>query len=121
MEQLIAHLIGDYVFQNHWMANRKTTAWLPAMVHAVFYGLPFLVLVSTWSQWSIIVLTHAIIDRYRLAKYWVDFWGIGKAGWVGKRMGVEVDDAPPFLGVWLLILVDNTLHLTINFLVLSAV
>ena len=28
-------------------------------------------------------------------------------------------DAPPFLGVWLLILVDNTLHMCINYAALT--
>lgn len=120
MEQLIAHLVGDYILQNHWMANKKTTSWFAAVVHAAFYGVPFLLLIGTWWQWAIIVGTHAVIDHYRLAKYWVDFWGVGKAGWVGEQFGVAVDDAPPFLGVWLLILVDNTMHLTINYLTLAA-
>ena len=127
MDQLIAHLVGDYVLQNHWMATRKTKAWWPAVVHVLLYGLPFLLLVDNALQWSVIVGTHLVIDRFRLAALWVRFWGNGTHGtvmrcldktmhaWLDPNFSTEVDDAPPFLGVWLLILVDNVAHLTINY------
>lgn len=129
MEILLCHLVGDYVLQNHIMATRKTSSWLWATIHSVFYGLPFLLLVSSWEQWAVIVGTHIIIDRFRIAAWWVDFWGTGKAGWLPTqivRLFVPVEDldevlpknAPDWLGVWLLILVDNTLHMSINFAVL---
>lgn len=129
MGQLIAHLVGDYVLQNHLMATRKTSSWLWAAVHALFYGLPFLLLVSAPWQWVVIVGTHAVIDRYRVAAWWVRFWGIGCAGWLPiylhrwlhrEAEDLVVDPAPPFLAVWLLIIADNTLHLLINYLTLAA-
>lgn len=141
MSQLLAHLIGDYVLQNHWMAANKTKSSIPALIHVLLYGLPFLFLVSEVWQWFVIVGTHFVIDRWRLASYWVDFWGHGKMGWLPKQINKihftlsgghstdtesegpsallwPVPDAPPFLGIWLLIIVDNTMHLTINYLVL---
>ena len=117
MPELIAHLIGDYCLQNHWMATKKTDRWWPALLHALFYGLPFLFLISSWQQWAVIVGTHLIIDRLRLAGYWVRFWGVGHPGWMARWAG-PIDPPPPFLGVWLLIIVDNTLHLLINHLAL---
>ena len=117
MTQLLAHLIGDYVLQSHVMATRKTSSWGWALTHAVFYGLPFLLLVSHAWQWVVIVGTHAVIDRYRLAGYWCRWWGVGYPGLWTKAEGFEAP--PPFLGVWLLILVDNTMHLTINYLTLG--
>jgi len=146
MEQLLAHLVGDYVLQNHWMAMNKTRRWSPAAIHALLYGLPFLLLVDNPTQWLVVVCTHLVIDRFRIARYWVDFWGNGKEGqvyaWLMRRVNWHrsvdnthwerqfkprgehheateyhpgVEDAPPFLGVWLLILVDNTMHLIINY------
>jgi len=117
--QILAHLIGDYVFQNQWMATRKTTQWLPALVHAVFYTLAFLILFGP--SWALLIIggTHAVIDRYRLAKYVCRFWGIGENGWVMEKLGVKIDSPPPFLAVWLLIIVDNTSHLLINGLALG--
>lgn len=102
----------------------------PAVVHAVCYGLPFLLLVDSMLAWAVIVGAHAIIDRYRLARYWVEWWGVGywpprwwnAWGWMLGRLGYKWfgdfekrKDAPPFLAVWLLIIVDNTMHMTINY------
>src|SRR5690606_27250565 len=78
--QLLAHLVGDYVLQNHWMAALKSSDKRVAAVHALFYGLPFLLLVSSPAQWLVIVMTHAAIDHYRLAAAWVRLWGIGTMG-----------------------------------------
>ena len=146
MSELICHLVGDYVLQNHWMAGTKTKSWLAALLHAGLYTLPFLVLTQSALALLVIFGTHALIDRYRLARYWVQFWGIGEEGEVvplvmlmrgferihqrdedGTCYSIYVrpscDDleerkgaapAPPFLAVWLLILVDNTMHLAIN-------
>lgn len=35
MIQLIAHLLGDYVIQNNWMASNKTKSTWAAMVRRV--------------------------------------------------------------------------------------
>jgi len=125
MLQLVAHLLGDYVLQNHWMAQRKTSSLLVALLHAVLYGLPFLLLTRSLWALAVIALTHAVIDRWRLARYWCRFWGVGESGVVvqfirdrtideGVFFDKERDVAPPFLGIWLLIIVDNTAHLAIN-------
>jgi hypothetical protein len=114
MGELIAHLTGDYVLQNHWMANRKTSSSLAAAIHVFFYTLPFLLLSQHWQATSVIAGTHFVIDRFRLAKYWVHFWGVGNTGWVGRKLGLDVAAAPDWLAVWLLIIVDNTAHLAIN-------
>ena len=39
-DQLVAHVVGDYVLQSDWMATRKTLHWTPALVHAVLYSVP---------------------------------------------------------------------------------
>lgn len=120
MPELISHLLGDYVFQNHWMATNKVRAWFPAIVHAAVYSLIFLLwLQPSWQAMAVIFGTHAIIDRYRLAGYWVRFYGIGCEScfqrYNREMMGwPPTKPAPPFLAVWLLIIVDNTFHLVIN-------
>ncbi len=121
MSELLCHLIGDYVLQNHWMANRKTSSFFVAAVHGLFYSIPFLFLGISPAQWLVSTWTHVLIDHYRIAKLWVDFWGVGTPGKVMKLFGSRIEqpsEAPPFLGVWLLIIVDNTLHLCINHAVL---
>lgn len=121
MEQLLIHLLGDYIFQTEWMASNKTKSLLPAFTHATVYSLPFLFLTSSPLALFVIWLTHLLIDHYRLARYvifaknkvtdlslkWEDCSGTGFH-----------KDVPAWLSVWLMIIVDNTLHLFINYSVL---
>lgn len=78
MEQLILHLFGDYVSQSDWMAQNKTKCFTPAAVHAVVYSLPFLLLRPSWIAFVVILVTHFLIDRYRVARmvtYSKNVWG----------------------------------------------
>lgn len=117
MEQLILHLIGDYITQSDWMANNKTKQWIPAIIHALVYSIPFLLIGSLYA-FVVIAVTHAFIDRHRLIKYilrakewrWNTEWGYITEGENAK---------PAFMWIWLMIAADNTLHLTINYLALK--
>lgn len=123
---LLCHLIGDYVLQSHVMATRKTSSWWWALIHAAFYSIPFAALL--WMTAALVPAlvallviggTHAYIDRYAIAAKWCRWYGVGHPGiwWrpysVGE-MRAEFAPPPPFLGVWLTIIVDNTMHLAIN-------
>lgn len=44
MEQLIAHLVGDYLLQSDWMAQHKRRSTIACLLHALLYALPFLLL-----------------------------------------------------------------------------
>lgn len=83
-DQLVAHLIGDYILQSDWMANNKTKAWIPTIAHVLTYMLPFLFLTQSVPALAFIVITHAIIDHYRLARYicWVKNFLAPK--WIGE-------------------------------------
>jgi hypothetical protein len=139
MEQLILHLIGDYVTQSDWMANGKTSKYGPAAVHATVYSVPFLLLRPSMTAFAMILITHFFIDRFRLAKYIVyaknflaptsviwftndelttrGVWEMrGKYKWDNCDTTGYPSETPAWLAVWLMILVDNTMHLTINFL-----
>lgn len=71
MIQLIIHLIGDYCTQSDWMATNKTKASFPALMHALVYSLPFLLLTRRPVALFVIFGTHFFIDRFRLARYLV--------------------------------------------------
>lgn len=133
MEQLILHLIGDYCTQSDWMAQNKTKRWFPAIAHATIYSLPFL-LIGSWTAVLVIWLTHAVIDRFRLARYlcwaknWIAPWEtrwIAEAGghhkippnwpWKSCQATGYPPETPAWLAVWLMILADNTIHLAINY------
>lgn len=143
MIQLILHLIGDYITQSHWMAENKTKRSWPAMVHAIVYSLPFLLLKPSLSAFAVILGTHFLIDRFRLARCVVwgknrifgarppyptgsdDLEGISnyddhdrKWSWSNCSATGYPSEVPAWLSVWLLIIADNTLHLTINYLAL---
>ena len=116
---LIAHVIGDYVLQSSWMAQEKSAHWWPAIAHALAYGLPFLVITRSPGALLVIVGTHAVIDRYRLARYVV--WAtdhLAPAGSVPRWSQCRATGFPPDLPAWLatglLIITDNTMHVIIN-------
>lgn len=117
MDQILLHLIGDYVSQTHWMAENKTKAHLPALLHATVYSLPFLLIGSPMAV-LVIWATHFLIDRYRIARYVV--WA--KNRFLNPSFPALADcptgyppESPAWLSVWLLIAADNTLHLVINY------
>jgi uncharacterized protein DUF3307 len=112
-------MVGDYLIQSDWMAQEKTKRWWPAIVHAVTYGLPFLVITRNPIALAVIVGTHAVIDRYRLARHVV--WAknhLALAGsvpsWSECRATGYPPDRPVWLTTWLLIIADNTIHVLIN-------
>lgn len=121
MEQLILHMVGDYLTQSHKMATEKTKSWLWAWIHGVIYGAPFAFLTKSPLAILVIMTSHMVIDRHRLARYvifaknwvtspemkWSDCSGTGYPS-----------DTPAWLAVWLMIIADNIIHIVINYLAL---
>lgn len=128
-DQLLAHAVGDYILQSDWMANEKTKRSIAALVHVLTYGLPFLLLRPSVGAYAVIVVTHFVIDRWRLARHIVMLKNVfGHPATYTERMPLDLpmygtstgyaEDTPPFLAVWLFIIADNILHVTINGLAL---
>jgi len=116
MTEFLAHAFGDYIVQSDWMANEKTKRHLPAALHAVSYAACFLPLTRSSKALVIIGGTHFVIDRWRLAKH---------VGWFKNQLAPESfrpahtatgygEEKPDWMAVWLMIITDNTIHLTIN-------
>lgn len=118
---LLAHLVGDYVAQSHWMAARKTSAWLPALAHGAAYTACYLVVTRSLVALLIIGGTHVVIDRYRLARHliWIKNHLAPRSGqprtWHECSATGYDPEVPGWLAVNLMIVCDNTLHLVINF------
>ena len=107
MLQLICHLIGDFCLQNDYIAERKTRNTAVCLMHVLLYSVPFFALIGpSWPAMAVIVGTHFLIDRFSLTRLWVN----------GFKIGVEKDYPIRF---WLYVIVDNTIHLTINYVALS--
>lgn len=103
MNWLIAHLIGDYLIQNDWMAQNKKERTLPCLVHVSLYTTAVFAL-TLWPWWAmaIVFVTHFIQDRTKIITWWMA--KIGQRGF-----------ANPPLGPWSIIVVDNVWHLVVLF------
>ncbi len=116
-DQIIAHFVGDYILQSDWMVREKSRRWLAALVHVIFNTLPILFLNTNPVTLTIIAGTHLVIDRLRLARYVI--W-IKNYPWPGSRPWSECkdtgfdQDVPKYMAAWLLIIVDNSIHILIN-------
>lgn len=115
-DQIVAHLVGDYILQSHWMAKLKTQKSWAAAAHAATYTLPFLFITLEPLALALICGTHFMVDRWRLARFvvWAKNW---PHPWQARRPITATgypDDVPPWMAVWLLIVTDNTLHLLLN-------
>ena len=123
------------------MSRRKRTSSGWAGFHALVYSLPFWLLYPSCSlaAWAVIGGSHFFIDRFGLARYVVWVKNIIFGMWPNRLFGNADDsdeesqddaerlawknckatgypaDIQPWLGVMLLIVADNAIHLSINY------
>jgi len=100
------------------MARKKFESFPVALLHAAVYSLPFLLITTSLLAVAVIFVTHAVIDRYRLARFviYAKNWTTDRTlRWVDCAATGYHKDVPPWLAMWLLIAVDNTTHLAINY------
>jgi len=115
--QIVAHLVGDYLLQSDWMAREKHRRLDAAALHVVFYTLPFVLITQEPVALALIALLHLIVDHFSVAKYLA--W-LKNRPWPGSQPWSECRDYgfPPNMPVWqsswLLVIIDNTLHIVIN-------
>ena len=106
MEQLILHLFGDYVLQNQWITNNKIQnnlkGYLISFLHAVIYSIPFLIFLTTWEAWLIILISHFFIDKYQFAKHWVKIMNFRNKNYMVVNNGIRI-------------VIDNCFHLICNY------
>lgn len=118
MEQLLIHLVGDYVIQNDWMAlNKKKRNWigeLACQIHCITYSLPFL-FVGSWFSVLLIYASHYLLDRTNIASWLIAL----KNGMSDIKNFGFTHDRPFAISIWLNIFFDNTLHLVCNYLILT--
>lgn len=112
MIQLIAHLFGDFVFQNDWMAKHKNLytieGWGACIVHCLFYSLPFLFVTLNPISILLIISSHFVIDKFSLAKHWNDIF----------KVGARLPDIF-WIKTYLIFMVDMAFHLACNFLIIK--
>jgi hypothetical protein len=124
-QAIVAHMIGDYVLQSDWMANNKTKSVVAAFCHVMTYSIPFMVLTPVSSEGLLfIIVTHFAIDYWRLARYVVfakNFMCPAREipTWDDCKTTGYPSDRPAWLAVWLLIIADNLMHITLNAIALQ--
>lgn len=120
IEQLIAHGVGDYVLQSDWMAAEKTQRSLATLVHVALYTLCFVPLTQSPSALLAIGASHFVIDRWRLARHvgWLKNHLAPRSGWPPPWAECSATgyapDKPPWMAVWLMIIVDQVMHVACN-------
>lgn len=67
---IVAHLVADWIFQNHWMATNKSSlthlaAWTHGVIHFIAMLFVFTPLVAL-----LIACTHMLIDTRRPIQWW---------------------------------------------------
>ena len=120
-DQILAALVGDYILQSHTMAIRKVMNSTYAFYHSLIYSLPFFFLTANPLAILVIIATHFVIDRWRLARYFV--WFKNYIFHPHIRPGEITatgfpEETPIWLAGWLMIIVDNIFHIVCNGLAL---
>lgn len=98
MHWIYAHLIGDYLLQNDWMAFEKKKNSLVCLVHVTTYLTPFLFCDFHWWQLLLIGAQHFAQDR------------TGFIVWLMKIKGSEKFATGP-CSPWSIIVTDNIIHI----------
>lgn len=101
---LVAHLVGDYLFQTEWMAKNKANHWGALLVHCSVYTaiitlFAFLFIPEGISIWGVVIVfvTHVLLDRQKFVTFWY-------------RHIMQVKDDR---SGWLKIIIDQTFHLIV--------
>jgi len=102
MNPFVAHLFGDFILQNEWMAVNKKKSSYTCLVHVVVYLLPFLLCQLKWWQIALIGIQHFAQDRTEFVFWWMRAWKrVHKDYW--KELPLYVDQA--FHIVWIEIVI----------------
>jgi hypothetical protein len=98
----VAHLVGDFILQNDWMArNKKTSSWV-CLVHVLVYMLPFLLCSLSWWQLLSIAAQHFAQDRTAFIFWWLRVW---KRVHPDHQKGIAlfVDQAFHLTWIWMMV------------------
>jgi len=116
-DQLVAHLVGDFMLQNDWMAREKNHKSLACFVHVIVYTLPFLFITTNPATLLVIAGTHFIIDRWRINRFLIwsrNLFFPGRRPWSECSETGFNQELPLHLARLLYIAFDSALHILIN-------
>lgn len=117
-DQILIHMLGDYILQSHEMAQLKTKSSIICLIHVLFYTLSFTLLTFSLKALFFIAITHFFIDRFRLARYIIFAKNVVLFDephcWQDCSKTGFHRSTPDWLAVWLMIIVDNFMHIVCN-------
>lgn len=104
---LLAHLIGDYIFQDDFQARYKVSNTAVCALHCTLYSVAFIVVLQPfysmpWWFYLAVAALHFPVDRFRLARHLMAYNG-------------QEDFATKQLSPWSIVVVDNTIHLAVAY------
>ncbi len=98
MHWIYAHLIGDYLLQNDWMAAGKKRSYWICVAHVTAYMVPFLFCDLSFWQFQTIWFQHFIQDHTNFIV------------WLMRLKGSAKFAEPP-TAPWSIIVTDNSVHI----------
>ena len=129
MDYLIGHLIGDFLLQNDWQAMNKKSfklkGWIACLVHCILYTVAVTACTGWW-RWDLIglvFLSHFPIDKTYVVAWWMKKAGIFRRVMELKTLNLPsdwvmlIDHSVNNHKTWAYLFVDNTVHLTLLWLV----
>lgn len=107
-ELLLAHLIGDFLLQNDYLASGKKTSSGICTVHVMFYLVPFMSLLSIGLLFLSLYQGLLFLSLVGLQHWLQDRWSV--IPWF-MRLARQHNFAKAPMAPWSVIVVDNTWHL----------
>ena len=123
---VLGHVLGDYLFQTDRMAVLKNvkglTGHIWCTIHVLIYSTCMCLFLWKASPlvFAIVFISHWPIDRWSLGLKWIEFYG--SVSW--RKVYSEKEEHWPIklaFGAPVYIIVDNSMHMIIMWLVFSQV
>lgn len=88
---LIMHLIGDWLLQNHWMAENKPNlrhpaAWIHMAIHVVLVGIAL-----GWLGGLVLGILHMLIDTRKPFLWWRSLFRMTADGPTSVHVAIWTD------------------------------
>jgi hypothetical protein len=127
---IIGHFVGDYFFQNNWMALNKKNNYLICIAHCLTYGgcMSFCLAFASPPHASyikvlfiimIIALTHFIFDYTNIIDKYLEL--IEGRSWKSALEQHISKEGQIYIGYTILVqtVIDNTSHIICNYIILK--
>lgn len=117
IEQLILHLLGDFILQTDWQAaNKKKASWIgeiACQIHCILYSIPF-ILITDYIHVILIYVSHYAIDRTNVITWFLSFRNL-----TFTRINFGSNTKKPVhISFFVYTFVDMFFHLTTNYFIL---